>query len=269
MRPSDSSRPFVISPFVLSDSRSSPSRSAEAERSPRVKTWNFPLHRRPYALPPTDIGLRLLTASSPKGRTPHDASLPFDAGFHLRLPPDLPSRARQGLSSGKDLVLQIDALVSSVLGSLRQGPMRTSTSCSTPMPGARFSRAPAALPETLRASAEGGQHGSGEPSIGFSRAPAALPETLRASAEGGQHGSGEPSIGFSRAPAALPLRIGTEFRIFGSGAAGRFRVPLIHFRLPRPRPSSASPARRPASPASGGGAPRSGPSPCGSCRAPA
>ena len=166
MRPSDSSRPFVISPFVLSDSRSSPSRSAEAERSPRVKTWNFPLHRRPYALPPTDIGLRLLTASSPKGRTPHDASLPFDAGFHLRLPPDLPSRARQGLSSGKDLVLQIDALVSSVLGSLRQGPMRTSTSCSTPMPGARFSRAPAALPETLRASAEGGQHGSGEPSIG-------------------------------------------------------------------------------------------------------
>ncbi len=240
MRPSDSSRPFVISPFVLSDSRSSPSRSAEAERSPRVKTWNFPLHRRPYALPPTDIGLRLLTASSPKGRTPHDASLPFDAGFHLRLPPDLPSRARQGLSSGKDLVLQIDALVSSVLGSLRQGPMRTSTSCSTPMPGARFSRA-----------------------------PAALPETLRASAEGGQHGSGEPSIGFSRAPAALPLRIGTEFRIFGSGAAGRFRVPLIHFRLPRPRPSSASPARRPASPASGGGAPRSGPSPCGSCRAPA
>ena len=84
MRSSDSSRPFVISPFVLSDYRSSLRRSAEAERSPRVRTWNFPLHRRPYALPPADIGLRVLNASSPKGRTLHDASLPFGAWCHLR-----------------------------------------------------------------------------------------------------------------------------------------------------------------------------------------
>ena len=110
--------PLVPSSSVLSSflTTASPSGSAQAERSPRVRTWNFPLHRRPYALPPTDIGLRLLTASSPKGRAPHDASLPFDAGFHLRLPPDLPSRARQGFPSGKDLVPQIDAPVSSVLG---------------------------------------------------------------------------------------------------------------------------------------------------------
>ena len=110
--------------------------SAEAERSPRVRTRNFPLHPRPYALPPTDIGLRSPLAGSPKGRAPLDASLSLGAEVHLRLPPDLPSRARQGCATGKDLVLQIDALVSSVLGSLRQGPMRTFTSCSAHMPGA-------------------------------------------------------------------------------------------------------------------------------------
>ncbi len=131
-RSSDSSRPFAISSFVLSGYRS----SAEAERSPRVRMRNFPLHPRPYALPPTDIGLRSPLAGSPKGRTPLDASLSLGAEVHLRLPPDLPSRAHQGCATGKDLVLQIDALVSSVLGSLRQGPMRTLTSCSAPMPGA-------------------------------------------------------------------------------------------------------------------------------------
>src|SRR5262245_19891653 len=55
-------------------------------------------------------------------RTPLGASLGSGHVAHLRLPPDLPSRARQGYALGKDLVLQIDALVSSVSGSLRWGP---------------------------------------------------------------------------------------------------------------------------------------------------
>jgi hypothetical protein len=55
-------------------------------------------------------------------RTPYGASLSFDTVAHLRLPPDIPSRAHRGFATGKDLVLQIDALVTSVSGSPRQGP---------------------------------------------------------------------------------------------------------------------------------------------------
>ena len=110
--------------------------SAEAERSPRVRTRNFPLHRRLYAFPQTDIGLRCYRPARPRAIRLVDASLSFDARFHLRLPSDPPSRARQRYASAKDLVLQIDAPALPVLGSLRQGPMRTFTSNSAPMPGA-------------------------------------------------------------------------------------------------------------------------------------
>ena len=65
-----------------------------------------------------------------------------------------PLAGSPAFSPGKDLVLQINALVSSVLGSLRQGPKRTSTSCSAPMPGARHAA------DSLR---------SGKPRIGVNR----------------------------------------------------------------------------------------------------
>src|SRR5438309_668454 len=53
---------------------------------------------------------------------PHGASLALDTVAHLRLPPDVPSRAHRGYATGEDLVTQIGALASSVSGSLHQGP---------------------------------------------------------------------------------------------------------------------------------------------------
>jgi len=68
-----------------------------------------------------EIGLRRCGPAHPV-QEPHDASLALDTVAHLRLPPDVPSRAHRGLRPGKDLVIRIDALVSSVSGSLHQGP---------------------------------------------------------------------------------------------------------------------------------------------------
>ena len=91
-RPSDSSRPFVISSFVLDDYRP----SAEAERSPRVRTQNFVPTPSPLRSPSDGYGLRCCRPAHPTGRTPYGASLSLGSALHLRLPPDAPSRARPG-----------------------------------------------------------------------------------------------------------------------------------------------------------------------------
>jgi len=67
-----------------------------------------------------DIELRCCGPAHSPG-LPYGASLSLGTATHLRLPPDLPSRAHQGYAAGKDLVLQIDALVSLVSSSLHQG----------------------------------------------------------------------------------------------------------------------------------------------------
>ena len=111
-RPSDSSRPFVISFFRP---RRLPPVRAEAERSPRVRTQNFVPTPSPLRAPADGYWASLPMASSPPGRTPLTA-LRFRSvryctlGFH-QTPPRGWRRA--------------NALVSLVLGSLRQGPKRT------------------------------------------------------------------------------------------------------------------------------------------------
>jgi hypothetical protein len=70
----------------------------------------------------TDLGLRCWTPTHPPGQ-PYGASLSLETVTHLRLPPDLPSQAPRRLHpSAAARVFPSKALVSSVSGSLRQGP---------------------------------------------------------------------------------------------------------------------------------------------------
>ncbi len=127
MRPSDSSRPVIAS--SLRPRRLPPAvfRCGGREASPGK---NAELRAKPSPLRTLPDGYRtsLPEGSSPRIRTPYGASLSFDSALHLRLPPDAPSRVFHSLA--------LRALVTSMRGSLRQGPQRTFTSCSAPMPGA-------------------------------------------------------------------------------------------------------------------------------------
>jgi hypothetical protein len=93
-RPSDSSRPFVVSSFRP---RQLPLSRGGREVSPGKGHGTSPDHRRLYSFPPTDIGLRMLMVSSPTGHKPHRRfalrSVPgFTLGFHRTSPRGL-SRA--------------------------------------------------------------------------------------------------------------------------------------------------------------------------------
>ena len=99
-------------------------------------TQSFVSNRRQYARPPTDTGLHRSRPVHPRNTrltALHSRSVrhcTFD--FH-QTPP-------RGSPSWRGPSFRTSALVSSVWGSLRQGPQRTqliaSTSCSAPMPGA-------------------------------------------------------------------------------------------------------------------------------------
>src|SRR5262245_43782247 len=103
--------------------------AAEAGRSPRVRTQNFVPTPSPLRAPADGYRASPPHDGSPTERTPYIASLSLGSALHLRLPPDPPSRARHtpqvaGAPAG--------ALVTSVGGSLRQGPQRTwLSSCRT------------------------------------------------------------------------------------------------------------------------------------------
>ena len=119
-------------------------------RSPWVSCNRFrgqPVATTPAA--PMHFGLRRCTPAHPP-RTPYGASLSFGSVTHLgfhRTPPRGPNRGLPfGFSTAGDLVLQIDALSSSVSGSLHQGPgFGLSPSYLLRLPGARARLASLAL----------------------------------------------------------------------------------------------------------------------------
>ena len=131
--PSDSSRPFVISSFRPRRLPLALSRRGGREVSPGKNTELHADNRRLYSRPADGYRASQLRASSPRAVRLTDASLSLGTALHLRLPPDAPSRVSE---PPRRTGAPVDALVSSVWGSLRQGPKRTFTSCSAPMPGA-------------------------------------------------------------------------------------------------------------------------------------
>lgn len=117
VRPSDFCWAIDFRSLVLRPTaRAEPNRSRQV-RHDRLRT--HPVAHTHAVL--TDFGLHRWGPAHPL-RTPYGTSLSLETVAHLRLPPDLRSRARQGYAHGKDLVIQINALVSSVSGSLRWAP---------------------------------------------------------------------------------------------------------------------------------------------------
>ncbi len=111
--------------------------------------------RRPVAstpAPPTKIGLSLLGASLPSTDALRRFTSRSGLIAHLLLPPDVPSRDHRGCAPAAEPVLRIDALVSSVSGSLRQGPgygLSPPVCCSCqPHPPRTFCEASASVPSS-------------------------------------------------------------------------------------------------------------------------
>jgi hypothetical protein len=143
VRPSDFSRPLAISSFRPRWLPLSVARGGGREISPGKIRKTSCRHRRHYACPPNGYWAIPLSAGLPRDirlttlcfRSMRHCTLDFH-----RTPPRGPASSSVPLGKRPRIrgpVLRPGALVSSVWGSLRQGPQRTYTSCLAPMPGAR------------------------------------------------------------------------------------------------------------------------------------
>jgi hypothetical protein len=84
VQPSDFSCPFVISFFRSQRLPLVALATAEAKRSPRVRTQNFVQNRRHYVHPPDEYWASPGAAGSPRVCTPYGASLSFGSALRLR-----------------------------------------------------------------------------------------------------------------------------------------------------------------------------------------
>lgn len=134
VRPSDFFRPFVISFFRSRRLPLVAFATAEAERSPRVRTQNFVQNRRHYQ----DSSKRKLGFAESSQLAPRAVGLTalrFRSVPHCTfgLPPDTPSRARRNVfTPPRETRCSGQVPLSLAWGSLRQGPRRTCfSSCRT------------------------------------------------------------------------------------------------------------------------------------------